>query len=84
MSNCGAVASSTEAFAIRIFILSSDSVERFFNRILSSSIHGGFTKTASVSVGYQRLIRNPHAKSISKITFLPFAQIRSISLFKVP
>jgi hypothetical protein len=30
------------------------------------------------------LIRNPPETSMSKITFLPFAQIRSTSLFKVP
>ena len=49
VSNCGAVANSTEAFAIRMLILSSLSVERFFNRIFNSSILGGFTKTANVS-----------------------------------
>ena len=49
LSNCGAVASSTCAFAIRILILSSVSVDRSFNLRFNSSTLGGFTKTANVS-----------------------------------
>ena len=84
LSNCGAVASSTEALAMRILIFSSLSVLRFFKRIFNSSTLGGFIKTDSVSSGNFFLIRKPPTTSISKITCFFSAQIRSISLFKVP
>ena len=84
VSNKGAVANSAEAFATRIFILSSLSVLRFFKRIFNSSILGGFTKMANVSSGNFLFILSPPETSISKITFFPFAQIRSTSVFKVP
>ena len=41
-------------------------------------------KIAKVSTGNLCLIRNPPETSISKITFLPLAQMRSTSLFNVP
>ena len=84
ISNWGAVANSTCAFAIRMFIFSSLSVLRSFSRRFSSSTLGGFTNTAKVSCLNLDFIRNPPATSISKITFLPFAQMRSISALRVP
>jgi len=83
-SNKGAVASSAEALATRIFILSCVSVCLFFRRIFNSSILGGFTKTANVDSGKFLLIRNPPETSISKITCFPRPQIRSTSDLSVP
>ena len=52
--------------------------------IINRLVNGGLTKTARVLSGNFLLILSPPTTSMSKITFLPMAQIRSISLLRVP
>ena len=83
-SKSGAVANSAGALATRMLIFSSLSSPRSLRRLTNSFKSGGLTKMANVCSGNFRFIRRPPETSISNITCLPLAQMRSISVFRVP